>query len=62
MRKFYDVAITNKERNIKIFYLADSFSLDECRVLRIKSYAYGDVSVQIEKGEEITVNEIELKD
>lgn len=62
MERYYEVVITNKNRNRKISYLADSFSVNDDRILKIKSKEYGDLVVQIESEEELTVNEIELKD
>lgn len=62
MTKYYDVVLTNKNRNRKISYLADSFSVNGDRILKIKSKEYGDLVVQIENEEELTVNEVELKD
>lgn len=62
MSKYYDVQLTNKNRNRKTSYVADSFSVNDDRILKIYSKEYGDVFVQIENDEELTVNEIELKD
>lgn len=62
MTKYYVVALTNRNRNRKISYLADSFSVNDDRILRIKSKEYGDLVVQIESEEELTVNEVELFD
>lgn len=62
MTKYYDVVLTNRNRNRKTSYLADSFSVNDDRILKIKSREYGDLVVQIESEEELTVNEIELKD
>ena len=62
MTKYYDVVLTNRNRNRKISYLADSFSVNDDRILKIKSREYGDLIVQIENEEELTVNEVELKD
>lgn len=62
MTKYYDVVLTNKNRNVKISYLADSFSVNDYRILKIYSKEYGDVVVQIENDEELSVTEIELED
>lgn len=62
MSKYYDVVLTNRNRTRKTSYLADSFSVNDDRILRIKSREYGDVVVKIKNDEELTVNEIELKD
>lgn len=62
MTKYYDVVLTDKKRNRKISFLADSFSVNDDRILKIKSKDYGDVNVQITSDEELSVNEIELKD
>lgn len=62
MAKYYEVVLTNRNRNRKISYLADSFSVNDDRILKIKSKEYDDVVVQIKNDEELIVNEIELKD
>lgn len=62
MTKYYDVVLTSKNRNVKVSYLADSFSVNDDRILKINSREYGDVVVQIQGDEELSVNEIELRD
>lgn len=62
MTKYYDVIITNKNRNRKTSYLADSFSVNDDRILRINSKEFGNILVQIESDEELAISEIELKD
>lgn len=61
MTKYYDVVLTNKKLNSKITFLADSFSVNDDRILKIYSKEYGDVVVQITADEELTVNETELE-
>ena len=62
MTKYYEVVLTDKKRNRKINFLADSFLVNDDRILKIKSKEYGDINVQITSDEELSVNEIELKD
>lgn len=62
MQLYYDVTLQNESTNCSISYLADSFSVDEHRILRIKSKEWGNVTVKIEDDERLIVNEIELKD
>lgn len=62
MRRYYDVVLTNRKRNRKVSYLADRFSVNGDRILRIYSEEFGDVLVEIECDEELSVNEILLKD
>lgn len=62
MTKYYDVIVTNKNRNRKISFLADSFSVNDDRILKIKSKEYGNVVVEIKQDEELSVHEIVLKD
>lgn len=62
MMLYYDVKLKNDIGNSSISYLADSFSVDENRILRIKSIEFGDITVKIHENEKIVVNEIILKD
>lgn len=62
MTRYYDIKIHTKNKNIFASYLADAFSINEDRILKIKSREFGDLVVQIEPNEEVTVQEIELKD
>lgn len=62
MTKYYDVILINKARNRKSYYLADSFSVNDDRVLKIYSKEYGNVVLQIGNDEELSIKEIELKE
>lgn len=62
MTKYYDVTLTNRKRNNKVSYLTNSFSVNDDRILTIKSVDCGYVVIKIERDEELSVNEIELKD
>lgn len=55
---YYDIVLTNKRIDSEISYIADSFSVDENRVLRIKSNEFGNVVVKINNDEALTVSEI----
>lgn len=45
-----------------ISYWADSFSVDEYRILRVKSVEFGDVTVSIRDDERMFVSEVSVKD
>lgn len=62
MQMYYDVCLRNENTNGSISYLADSFSVDEYRILRIKSREFGDVTVKIDVNERLTVSEFWIED
>lgn len=62
MKKYYEVVLTNVKRNVITSYLADSFSVNDDRILTINSKEFGNVVIEIISDEKLTVNEIELKD
>lgn len=62
MTKYYDVSLITKARNRKVCYLADHFSVDDERILRVASKEYGNIVVQIQNDEELSVKEVELRE
>lgn len=62
MTRCYEVVLTDISLNRKVSYLADTFSVNEDRILKIMSEDYGNVVIQMESCEELTINEIKLND
>ena len=62
MKICYDIKITNEAKNSSVFYWADSFSIDEHRVLRVKSRDCGDITVQIDPNHRLSINDVIVKD
>ena len=61
MKDYYDIVLKN-EAGGSISYWADSFSVDEYRILRVKSVEFGDVTVSIRDDERMFVSEVSVKD
>lgn len=59
---YYDVTLINRKRNSKTSYVADSFSVDDNRILKIKSKVYGNLVTKIENDEELSVIELKVND
>lgn len=57
MTKYYDVTLINKIRNRKVSYIATAFSVNSDRILQIKNEDCV-IVVQIEKTEELYINEL----
>lgn len=62
MQICYNVTLKKEKINSSISYWADSFSVDEHRVLRVKSKECGDITVSIQPNEKLIVEEIRVKD
>ena len=62
MYRYYDVTLLNKKNNVSISYWADSFSIDKYGILRLKSEECGNITVQIEADEQVTVCTIDVLD
>lgn len=62
MQIYYDVTLKDEIKNSSISYWADSFSVDENRILRVKSRECGDITVRIEPNERLVVNDVFVKD
>lgn len=62
MQIYYDVTLKDEAKNISISYWADSFSIDENRVLRVKSRECGDITVQIDANERLIVRDVCVED
>lgn len=62
MQIYYDITLKNELKNNSISYWADSFSVDENRILRVKSKECGDITVKIDANEKLFVREVRVKD
>lgn len=62
MQVYYDVTLKDETKNNSISYWADSFSVDENRILRVKSRECGDITVSIEPNERLIVKDVFVKD
>lgn len=62
MQIYYDVTLKDETRNRSISYWADSFSVDENRILRVKSKDCGDITVRIVDNERLIVRDVFVKD
>ena len=62
MQIYYDVTLKDETKNNSISYLADSFSVDENRILRVKSKECGDITVRIEANERLIVKDVVVED
>lgn len=60
MTKYYDVVLLDRKCNKNTSYLANSFSINDDRILKIKFKNDEDLVVQIKNDEELIVNEIDL--
>lgn len=58
----YDVTLKNESKNSSISYWADSFSVDEHRILRVKSRECGDITVRIDPNERLIVHDVIVTD
>lgn len=58
MRIYYDITIKDESKNRSISYFADGFSVDENRILRIKSSDCGDITVEIDVNERLFVHDV----
>lgn len=62
MKIYYDVALRNKTNECIVSYWADSFSIDEYRILRVKSSECGNITVKVEDDEYLVVCEVRVDD
>ena len=62
MQIYYDVTLKDETINSSISYWAVSFSVDENRILRVKSRECGDITVRIEPNERLIVSDVFVKD
>ena len=62
MQIYYDVTLKDETKNSSISYWADSFSIDEHRILRVKSRDCGDITVQIDPNERVIINDVIVTD
>ena len=56
------LTLKDEAKNSSISYWADSFSVDENRILRVKSKDCGDITVQINPNERLVVEDVFVKD
>ena len=62
MQIYYDVTLKDETKNNSISYWADSFSVDENRILRVKSKECGDITVKINVNERLVVKDVVVED
>lgn len=62
MHIYYDVTLKDEAKNNSISYWADSFSIDENRILRVKSRECGDITVKIDANERVIVSDVCVQD
>ena len=62
MQIYYDITLKDETANNSISYWADSFSVDENRILRVKSKECGDITVRIEANERLIVKDVFIED
>ncbi len=62
MEIYYDIKLKHENKNCSISYLADSFSVDENRVLRVQSRDCGNVAVQIDLNQRLSVRDLIVTD
>lgn len=62
MQIYYNVTLQKESTNSSISYWADSFSVDENRILRVISRECGNITVRIEDNERLIVNDVVVKD
>ena len=62
MQIYYDVTLKDETKNSSISYWADSFSIDENRILRMKSKDCGDITVKIDVNERLVVRDVCVED
>ena len=62
MQIYYDVTLKDETKNSSISYWADSFPIDENRILRVKSKDCGDITVKIDVNERLVVRDVCVED
>lgn len=62
MRVYYDITLKDDVKNNSISYWADSFSVDEHRILRVFSRDCGDITVKISVNERLVVRDAFVED
>lgn len=62
MRIYYDVILENNIKKRSVSYWADSFSVDENRILRVISQECGNVTVMMDVNDRLIVRDILVED
>ena len=62
MEIYYDITLKNEDKNSSVSYWADSFSVDEHRVLRVQSRDCGNCTVMFDPNERLIVHDVIVKD
>lgn len=62
MQIYYDITLKDESKNSSISYWADSFSVDENRILRVKSRECGDIAVKIDANDRLIVRDVCVED
>lgn len=62
VRVYYDITLKDETKNNSFSYFADSFSVDENRILKVKSIVCGDITVRIEANERLIVKDVFVED
>lgn len=62
MRRYYDIKVKSTNNKGTFNYWADSFSIDEYGILRVRSEEAGGCVVQIEPTEEIEIKSVDVKE
>ncbi len=62
MKIYYDITLKDEIKNNSISYWADSFSVDENRILRVLSKDCGDITVKISADERLIINDVFIED
>lgn len=62
MHTCYDITIKNKTKSVTVCYWADSFSIDQDRLLKVQSQKCGDVTVRLKPSESLTVKDVLVED
>ena len=55
---YYDITLKNEDTNGSVSFWADSFSVDENRILRIQSKDCGDITTKVEDYERLIVKDV----
>lgn len=62
MKIYYDIVIKNESKNSSISYWADSFSIDDNRLLRVKSTDCGDIYISIDVNDRVFITDVLVED
>lgn len=58
MEIHYDIKLKDEGKDRNVSYYADSFSIDEHRVLRVQSRECGNFTVQMDPNERLVVHDV----